>query len=356
MNRRRFRPTWVAAAVAILALSGLTAQAEGARAEIVLVGDADRTHALGAAIADLLGPDALNLAWSYRPRVDLEEILRPLPAGAAAARVWVDVVQPTRVHIYLADVSATRFAARSVPVESLDLATHETVAQIVRSSLRALLDAGTPALTRGEMKAEVETRARAESPAPPPAPLVLEAPAATAVEGRLGWLGASTLADGPLAQGAWLTLSLVGRGPGAHPSLWAAGGYGFPWVIEDPALGAGARLSSWGVRAGLALDFALAPWARGRVGVGAGIDRIHVAPQAHEHSAAVVEGDVSLGVVRGSIGVSVPIYRRISALVLLHAELTPRLTFSVASGGDSTALTASRFVRPALEAAIGWEF
>jgi hypothetical protein len=355
MNRRRCRPTWVVAVLPVLALSGFAAHAEGARAEIVLVGDAERTHAQGAAIADLLGADALNLAWSYRSRVDPDEILRPLPAGAATARVWVDMVQPTRVHIYLADVSATRFAARSVPVESLDLATHETVAQIVRSSLRALLDAGTPALTRGEMKAEVETRARADSPAPV-APIRVEAPAATAVEGRLGWLGASTLADGPLAQGAWLTLSLVGRGPGAHPAVWGAAGYGFPWVVDDPALGAGARLSSWGVRAGLALDFALAPWVRGRVGVGAGIDRIHVVPQTQERGAAGTEGDVSLGVVRGSAGVSVPIHRRISALLLVHAELTPRLSFSVATAGNTTALTASRFVRPALELAIGWEF
>ena len=212
---------------------------------------------------------------------------------------------------------------------------------------------------RAAREVAVPDRASAGPVAPAavaPAVVVAEVPATTAVEGRLGWLGASTLADGPLAQGAWLTLSLAGRGPGPHPSLWGAAGYGFPWVIDDSALATGARLSSWGLRGGLALDFALGGIVRGRVGIGAGIDRIHVVPQSSDRSAAGAEGDVSLGVVRASAGVSVPIRGRLSATLLLHAELTPNLTFRVATGGQSAVLTSSRFVRPAVEAALGWEF
>src|SRR5207249_2840837 len=137
-----------------------------------------------------LGPAGVQVRWSRALSFDPGAVVHAPADGAI--RVWLDLRQPGQAFIYLADGTTARFAAREVPAPALDVATEETIAQIVRATVGALLDLHAPALTRAEMAVAVERRA---------------APRRLGLELRLGY-GAHLPAAG-----------LVSHGPGAAMSV-----------------------------------------------------------------------------------------------------------------------------------------
>src|SRR5262249_15421620 len=141
-------------------------------------------------------------------------------------RIWVDVMEPARICVYLADVGARRFAARSFPAERMDAATLETVAQIVRSSLRALLDPDTPAPAASAPPRPVAPVAPSAAPPARAARLPAEPEPTFTPEARLGLLTAGTPSSSGFVQGPWLTLTFAKGGPGTQLTAWGAAGPG----------------------------------------------------------------------------------------------------------------------------------
>lgn len=334
------------------------AAADQARAEVVLVGEPQRAELLRASIIDLLATEPIAVVLSQRIELDPAEILAPPTASGAqpsTARVWIDVARPPAVRIYLADDTGRRFAARSLAFAPLDVAAEETISQIVRSSIKALLDPATPALDAGQMKREVETMVRASAPRPAPPPA---ADVPTGLEARGSWVGSGALGDGAVTHAAWLTLSLLG---GGNPDLrwwaWLGGGYAFPWSIDEGGE-LGARLSLAGARAGFGLQLGLGLGSRlhARVGLGGGADRLTVSPRGDVAGYEIAaQQAVTLGALRGSVGLGLRLYGPISAALVGHLDWAPRARLTSAEHAGILAVSASRRLRPAVELGLAWE-
>jgi hypothetical protein len=228
----------------VLSVAGASAQAEpiepppvtatAVPVEIVLVGRAGTDPSLAERIRSWFGADAA-LSFTTERELAADRVLGPHPARGVA--VWVTLRTDREARLYFAAAGespeTTRYLIRDVPLDDgLDEIGSERVAQVVHSSVTALVEDSVEAIARPELERELapETPAtnaeQAKQVLPPhPAddvhPSASSGPSLTPLFGafyRGAWAGDEGIAHGPgIALGATLGfdawgVGLVGRG------------------------------------------------------------------------------------------------------------------------------------------------
>ena len=202
--------------------------------EIVLVGRAARDASLANRIKSWFGADAA-LSFATEKELAADRVLGPHPAGGVA--VWITLRTAREARLYFAAAGEarepTRYLIRDVPLDDgLDEIGSERVAQVVHSSVTALVEDSVEAIARPELERELAPEpppTNAEPPkqvapphpdddAPPPDS---SGPSLTPLFGafyRGAWAGDEGIAHGPgIALGATIGsdawgAGMVGRG------------------------------------------------------------------------------------------------------------------------------------------------
>jgi hypothetical protein len=224
--------------------------------EIILVGRAGSEGSLAERIRSWFGSD-VTLSIARDQALAAERVLGPRATGVG---VWVTLRGPNQARLYFAAAveaeEPTRYLVRDVPLaDGLDEIGGERVAQVVHSSVVALIDDSADAIARPELEAALEPpKVQAEPQGEPIEPEPVRAPPPTPDRGpwvtpfagafyRAAFGGDEGLAHGPgLALGTTLDFGTYGVG------LVTRGQYIFPHTepFDDLAL----RLSEFSGRLG----------------------------------------------------------------------------------------------------------
>jgi hypothetical protein len=282
---------------------------DGARALVVLIGEAAKSDELISVLSELLGREQVALEFERRSRFRPSSILA---ANQGDSRVWVYVSSTNRIaKLYFRGPSGNRFLLRKLELpRGLDEVGRELIAQVVETSVLTLLrsEAG---LSREQVRADLadtsEPRDENSSedalpaadeasaqPAPVPtaeAPAVKPARSALELElaarGVVEWTGSDLGAD---------------HGVGAETGL----SYHFPSAlfvrarlvfeqglgqgITTPALSATVRTTA--LRGGIDVGFAFGPSALA-LGAGFGLDLARIEPETAFDASLVLADDTS---------------------------------------------------------------
>jgi hypothetical protein len=243
--------------------------------DVLVAAPPDACARLESAVGDAAHP----LRWVRTPQIDVGAILeRPRAGGAqATARVWIDGARDDRLRVYFVNWTTERFLVRDVPLpDGLNEVALETVAQVIESSVSALLAGAPVGLTREEMATELRP-----PPAPSPTP-----PAEARWEPSIGAFYAvqAFAAEPPVEHGPGLLVHVDRHAGRWRAGAWTSAQYQLPERVQSPL--AGARLDTLSLRGGAevarTLDDRLALGLR----LGAGVDAVHIAPRGGSVPAA----------------------------------------------------------------------
>ncbi len=261
--------------------------------DVVLVGRAGTEGSLAERIKSWFGPTA-SLSVTAEQQLVAERVLGPLPTKRVA--VWVTERNAGEARLYFAVAgetqSATRYLIRDVPLNrGFDEIGSERVAQVVHSSVTALIEGSVEVRERPEIERELAplepekpSLARARKPIfvavpaaqkkPPPAPPSSPGPALRPLAGAFyrGVFGGDEglSHDLGLALGATLDFGELGAGAVVR------GEYGFPHAENFEGLDI--TLSSWAARLGARGVWRPAPW-RADVELGGGSSWVRYDPE-----------------------------------------------------------------------------
>jgi len=296
---RRLR---VAGAIALCAALATTV-ARPARAEdpatpavdVTVVGTADDLERIRALVPRLMGGGA---RWSRVDKLDPTDVLRDRRDGdTAAVRAWVDVTVATRVRLYFAtrsgDRAGDRFLVRDVDLSGrFDEVDRAALAEVLESSIGALVANERAGLTRAEAEAVLARRVPPAIASPPPQPPQPPTPApASPSRWAIGlFYAAQAASDDTFDHGPGVTISFAGwrkfasvheRGRG--PALFASAQYRLP--VHESTGRIGVALDTVAARAGVECGPLL--WSRLRVRLGAGADIVQVTPESSDPAATL---------------------------------------------------------------------
>jgi hypothetical protein len=192
--------------------------------DVVAAGAPAALEAMADRVRSLESRFPVSVRWRVADAIDVRAIIAPRATGDSAfARVWLDLSNPERAVLFIANAGQDRFLVRVVPVgDGYGELTRESLATVVESAIDALLAGGEIGVDRSaaarEIEAQTGTAIAVESPAPPrvvaaeSVPAVVDPSAASAPE-QLAWLltagyRVDAIADGPkLRHAAQLALS-----------------------------------------------------------------------------------------------------------------------------------------------------
>jgi hypothetical protein len=327
----------LAAVTAILVVAGAAARARGdaLAVEVAAAGDATTTSSMAQRVRAAGARLHVSTRWEQRPRIDARDVLadRGVEPGVLA-RVWLDLSDPERAVLYVANATHDRFLVRVVPVsDGYGELTQESLTTIVESVIDALIAGGQIGVNREEATRKIEEDLGApvvERAAPPAAPAPVpesrEAPPprdmGSTAHGPSPWSavdlsyrldvvsGEPSLRHGPQASLSWTGFF---SGP-VDALIWFGGHYSPSSTLgearEVAMHGGGARLAA-GVTGGLGRIFA---W---QGAVGAGVDAFGVESRVAPATGLVGANDFTIavpvatafvgGVLRPARWISVPI-------------------------------------------------
>jgi hypothetical protein len=295
------RPRVVAGAYAALlswalgAAAPTQAQEPAPTVEVTVVGTADDLERVRGLVPRL---SAGGARWLRVDRLAPADVLRAASddAATAAVRAWVDVSSPTRARLTFATRSGDHFLLRDVDLSGrFDEVDRAALAEVIESSIGALVANERAGLTRAEAEAVLAQRAArppppaviAAPPSPPP-PVPVPSPSRWAVGffyAAQALAGAPTIDHGPglaLSVAAWRKFAAVNE-QGRGPALFASAQYRLPIHEQTPRIGV--ALYTIAARAGVECGPLL--WSRLRVRLGGGVDLVHIAPETSEPDAAL---------------------------------------------------------------------
>jgi hypothetical protein len=355
----RRAPLFAASVLAAEFVTSERALAESPNVEIIATGDEAATSAIQSLVRDLLRDRSVAIRWTEAPSIDPREVLSRRAADSGlVARVWVDLSDPLGARLFVANAASDRFLVRIVPTAKGDLdkkIENEAVAQIVSSSVEALLAGGTIGVTREVATRQVEGRlappAVAEPPPAEPPPgssrSPLDAPSTTprpsgpgdaaAIAGEVGaFFALRGLGTGPvvsLEPGLTATLEAPRRWP-VRPILILALQYDAPhdWTAAT----VGVRLEGAGGSVQAGLRAALGPRVSLQASIGAGPEGIHVTPQPAASAGFRPESPfwVAAAILTTRIGVEVRLAGRLSVFSMAGCDVdTSGVQFNVNDRG-----------------------
>jgi hypothetical protein len=243
--------------------------------EIKMVTANESWPALQAVLSELLSRLQVTVHYANIASVDAHQILNEHSNDPpSVARIWIDMRDPTRVTLYLTGAREDRVLVRHVPlVTRLDEVAREEIAHIVEATVEALLVGGHIDIVTDE------TFRKPVKPEPAAPPVSERPPTGPALDLAIAYEAQGWSASRSLLHSAALFLGIEGRTGTIRPGAWISGEYRFPTVIEGELVSA--RLDQGAFRALATLDWAAATrWLFG-VGLGGGIDLVHVSPSAN---------------------------------------------------------------------------
>jgi hypothetical protein len=290
----------------------------GARALVVLIGEAAKSDELTAVLSELLGREHVALEFERKSRFRPSEILA---SSAGDSRVWVFISSTKRVaKLYFRGPFGNRFLLRKLELQrGLDEVGRELIAQVVDTSILTLLrsEAG---LSREQVRADLadtseprdENSSEEALPAadenariiePPPAPPADESPAKSArsplevelaARGVVKWTGSDLGLDHGVGAETGLSYHFD-TGPFLRARLLFE--YGFGQGITTPVLSATIRTTA--LRGSVDFGSRFGPSALA-VGLGFGADLVRIDPETAFDPAVVLaeESSSTLEVVR----------------------------------------------------------
>lgn len=145
------------------------ALAQGHVVEVRAAGRSDVVTVIESDLRAFGGRAGIDVRWEARESIDAREVLaeRP-PAGEVLARVWLDLGDPERAVLFIANGSNDRFLVRVVPItDAYGEMSRESLATIVESLVEALLAGGEIGVDRSAAAREIETVVGPIAPPPP---------------------------------------------------------------------------------------------------------------------------------------------------------------------------------------------
>jgi hypothetical protein len=198
--------------VGALALFESRAAAEGSKTvRVVASGNPSVAAALEVVVRELLGRLSVALDWSIAIGIDPRAILVGGHGHAEViARAWIDVSDPTRARIYVANGQNERFILRFVPLENgYDEIAREELAHIVESSVDAFASGGAVGVSREVAEREVAREVR--MPSSPPRRQASK-PESAHLALALAYQGSLRAGDPIIAQGPLLDVAIAFQG------------------------------------------------------------------------------------------------------------------------------------------------
>ena len=337
------------------------AQEPAPRVEVTVVGTADDLERVRGLVPRL---SAGGAHWKRVDRLAPAEVLRERPDGeaaTAAVRAWVDMTSPTRARLTFGTRSGDHFLLRDVDLSGrFDEVDRAALAEVIESSIGALVANERAGLTRAEAEAALAQRAAPTPPpilvAPPPAP----PPPAPAPSPSPRWAvgffyAAQALSDAPtldhgpglaVSVAAWQRFAAVHE-QGRGPALFASAQYRLPIHEQTPRIG----VAPYTVAARAGVECGPLLWSRLRVRLGGGIDLVHLAPESADPDAVLTPARwaasfVASASLRAMIW-NVP--RRFWMSMTLFADVLPTaVRYDVTIDGTTTSVFSPWRARPGL--------
>jgi hypothetical protein len=127
-----------------------SAPANGRIAYVVASGEAEDTAAIEVVVRELVAGLPVELRWSTASGIDIGQVLaQHAPDGQVAARAWLDLSNPRRARIYVANAQDKRFVVRVVPLnDGYDEVGREVIGHIVEFALDAFLSGAEVGVSR----------------------------------------------------------------------------------------------------------------------------------------------------------------------------------------------------------------
>lgn len=127
-----------------------SAPANGRIAYVVASGEAEDTAAVEVVVRELVAGLPVELRWSTASGIDIGQVLaQHAPDGQVAARAWLDLSNPRRARIYVANAQDKRFVVRVVPLnDGYDEVGREVIGHIVEFALDAFLSGAEVGVSR----------------------------------------------------------------------------------------------------------------------------------------------------------------------------------------------------------------
>jgi hypothetical protein len=296
-------------------------------------------------LVDVFSRHDANLRLTHVPVFSAAEV-RTGDERGVAARVWVEVAAGGRARITITDARAQRFLVREVSLPTWpDEFARETIAQMVESSVAALLENQGLGMTRAE--AHSVLAAREDRPAPPPRGARQRS--LDAFYQAQIFSPSIRFAHGPGLRGQLTTPTRFGSA-----GLAVSAQYVLPQSRDDA--NAGVRLHGVALRVGIGLGgqrarLRLSAW------LGAGVDAVHVQPRQGTFGVATLTPArwTAGTVVRVEARAGLRVAQTLTVWLVPSLEWDPTQRAYQVTGVDGQAdVVAPYAVRPGLSLALEW--
>lgn len=296
-------------------------------------------------LVDVFSRHDSNLRLTHVPVFSAADVMTSNGRGEAA-RVWIEVGAGGHARITITDQHAQRFLVREAALPTWpDELARETIAQVVESSVAALLENQGLGMTRAQ--AHSLLLGHDERPAAP-----------QRAENHFGagvfyqaqiFSPQISLAHGPGLRAQVTTPTRVGPA-----GLSASAQYVLPQTWDDATVGV--RLQGVALRVGVGIDrpsprLRLAAW------LGAGVDAVHVQPQQGSLGVATLTSArwTAITVLRAEVRVGLRVAKRLALFLTPSLEWDPKKrTYSVTGVDGQAGVVAPYAVRPGLSLALEW--
>ena len=297
-------------------------------------------------LVDVFSRRDSNLHLTHVPVFSAADVLMAGDSGVAA-RVWIEVAPTGQARITIADERAQRFLVREAALPTWpDEVARETVAQMVESSVTALLENQRLGMSRAEADSALAARAQST-----PKPARTEHRQSFGVSYQ-AQLFSPQIA---LAHGPGLRWSISRPTHAGDIGLGASGQYVLPQ--DEVSADVGAELQTVALRLGAELRERLGALASLAAGLGGGVDAVHVKPRQGQLGVATLTNAhwTAVTVLRAELRATVELGRQLGLSLASSVEWDPAKRHYDVSGLDGTAAMVQPYtVRPGLSLALEW--
>jgi hypothetical protein len=347
------RSGWIVVASAALAVgiapaatAGSTSESPASKPAIVHIFVVGTTAESVRPLVDVFSRRDSNLHLTHVPVFSAADVLAAGDPGVAA-RVWIEVAPTGQARITIADERAQRFLVREAALPTWpDEVARETVAQMVESSVTALLENQRLGMSRAEADSALAARDQST-----PKPTYTEHRQSIGVFYQ-AQLFSPKIA---LAQGPGLRWSLARPTRAGDVGLGVSGQYILPQ--DEVRADVGATLQTVALRLGAGLRERLGSLAYLAAWLGGGVDAVHVKPRQGQLGVATLTSAHwnAVTVLRAELRATVLLGRRLGLSLASSVEWDPVKRHYDVSGIDGTAAVVQPYtVRPGLSLALEW--
>ncbi len=334
----------------LLLVLSLAGQAQAARAEApppsvvhIFVVGADRESVQP--LVDVFSRQNSNLRLTPVPVFRAADIMTGDERGVAA-RVWIEVATGGRARITITDQRASRFLVREATLPTWpDELARETIAQMVESSVAALLENQGLGMTRAQAHSVLSVHDE-----PPRSPQRADIQYGVGAFYQAQIFSPQILwAHGPGLRAQVTTPTRIGPA-----GLTASAQYVLPQSQQDA--NAGARLQGVALRVGVGIErqsarLRLATW------LGAGADAVYLQPQQGSLGVATLTSArwTTVTVLRAEVRAGLRVTRNVALVLTPSLEWVPKKpAYNVTGVDGQAAVVAPYALRPGLSLALEW--